>query len=76
MEQFLICKNPVCRFLLDLREGGKVLSRSEIALGECPECGHQWSSTCPFCLEPLDVSWRGKLPHCSKCLHKLQAQAA
>jgi hypothetical protein len=76
MVQFLICKNPACRFLLNLGEGGRVLSPPELSLGKCPECGHPWSSTCSYCLEPLEIRWLEKLPHCSKCRHKLRAQAA
>jgi hypothetical protein len=76
MESFLICENPRCHMVLDLRENGNVLPRSEIVVNECPECGSRWSSICPFCSKPLEVDWRGGLPHCSSCRQKLQAEVA
>jgi hypothetical protein len=76
MDHFLICENPKCRFVLDLHEGRNVVSRSDILLSECPECGRPWSNHCPFCIQPLGVAWRGELPHCSNCRRKLQAEAA
>ena len=74
MENFLICENAKCRFVIDLREGGSLLSRSQIVLNECPECGHAWSTICPFCSHPLEVELPGGLPHCSHCNRKLQAE--
>src|SRR5947209_3611195 len=53
MEYFLICTNPTCRFIVNLREGAQVLERSKLVLDECPECGHPWSSYCPFCARRL-----------------------
>jgi transcription elongation factor Elf1 len=76
MESFLICENPRCRMVLDLRENGHVLPRSEIVVHECPECGSPWSSTCPFCTKPLEVDWPDGLPHCSDCRQKFQAEVA
>jgi hypothetical protein len=74
MENFLICENSKCRFVVDLREGGSVLSRSQIVLNECPECGQPWSTVCPFCSQALDVGLLGGLPHCSHCHRKLHAE--
>jgi|HubBroStandDraft_1064217.scaffolds.fasta_scaffold926812_1 transcription elongation factor Elf1 len=67
MEHFLICTNAKCRFLVNLREGAQVLERSKILIDECPECGHPWSSYCPFCGRPLENIERGNLSHCSHC---------
>jgi len=53
MECFLICTNAKCRMIVDLGEGGQVLERSKLVIDECPECGHPWSSQCPFCGCPL-----------------------
>jgi hypothetical protein len=75
MESFLICENPRCRMVLDLRENGHVLPRSEIIVNECPECSSPWSSACPFCNKPLEVDWRDGRPSCSGCRQKLQAKA-
>jgi hypothetical protein len=74
MESFLICENPTCHMVLDLRENGHVLPRSEIILNECPECGNGWSSKCPFCSKRLEVELRGGIPHCLRCSRKLQAR--
>ena len=73
-EDFLICESPKCRFVIDLREGGSLLSRSQILLNECPECGQSWSTACPFCSRPLEVALLGGLPHCSHCQRKLHAE--
>ncbi len=67
MEYFLICANPKCRYLINLREGAQVLERSKLVLDECPECGHPWSSYCPFCGRPLEAIRQGNLSHCLHC---------
>jgi hypothetical protein len=72
MEHFLICENTACLFIIDLKQGGRLMSRSELVISQCPECGHRWSPSCPFCMQPLDITWNEKLPHCSRCLRKLQ----
>lgn len=76
MESFLICTNPKCRYLVDLQESGQPLERSKLILDECPECGHQWSSACPFCRQPLTTKLRN-IPHrCSRCGQALLAETA
>jgi hypothetical protein len=75
MGSFLICENPSCHMVLDLRENGNVLPRSEI-INACPECGSSWSNTCPFCSQPLEVAWQDSLPHCLSCRQKLRARVA
>jgi hypothetical protein len=74
MESFLICSNSKCRYLINLREGAQVLERSKLVLDECPECGHPWSSYCLFCRRPLDVNWKGDIPHCKHCGGELKAR--
>jgi hypothetical protein len=76
MEHFLICGNPSCRFVLDLQELRKPLRGSQWLLKECPECGAQWSATCPFCSEPLSVMWRGHHALCAHCQRRFHAPAA
>jgi hypothetical protein len=76
MQSFLICENPSCHMVLDLRENGRVIPPSELIIGECPECGGRWSPACPFCGKPLEVAWRSGLPHCQNCHKKLHAKAA
>jgi hypothetical protein len=75
LEYFLICTNPACRFIVDLREGAQVLERSKLVIDECPECGNPWSSYCPFCDRPLEVVQRGNLSFCSRCSRSLHAEA-
>jgi hypothetical protein len=76
MENYLLCSNPSCRFVLDLQELPKS-SRPPVGfLEECPECGSQWASTCPFCLQPLSIVWHGHVAHCAGCHRKFHAQAA
>ena len=72
-DRFLICENSRCRFVLDLFAEGKMLSRRSLHLSNCPECGATWSLQCPFCSHTLEVTWIEELPHCGRCLQKLQA---
>lgn len=74
MSRFLICRNPGCRFLVDLRDSGSALSPSRVVIHECPDCGHPWQTSCPFCLQPLDVTWHRDLPHCARCHRRLRAE--
>jgi hypothetical protein len=74
LEEFLICKNQSCRFLVSLREDNKLLSRAELILSACPECNHEWSERCPFCLEILAVAWQSKTPSCAHCLRPLKPE--
>jgi hypothetical protein len=41
VEHFLICKNPKCRFIVNLRESGQEVHRSELIVHQCPECDHE-----------------------------------
>jgi predicted amidophosphoribosyltransferase len=75
MEYFLICTNTKCRFIVNLREGAQVLERSKLVIDECPECGHPWSSCCPFCGRPLEAIRRGNLSHCLHCGRELRPDA-
>lgn len=76
MAHFLTCKNPCCRFVLDVHLLAKESHSPRILLAKCPECGTGWSDACPFCGHTLSLSWHGKLPHCAHCRHKLRAEAA
>jgi len=72
IESFLICINPKCHMVIDLRESGTVLPRSELMLNECPECGSGWSSCCPFCNTRLSVSWLAGTMRCSSCHRRIK----
>jgi hypothetical protein len=67
VEEFLICENQKCRYLISLREGNKLLGRAELILSVCPECDHEWSGRCPFCAQALEVIWQSEVPRCSHC---------
>src|SRR6266849_90949 len=71
MESFLICSNPKCRYLVDLREGTQVLDRASLIIEECPECSYPWSNSCPFCGRRLNATRRGNISHCVHCKEKL-----
>jgi primosomal protein N' len=49
---------------------------AESLFHECPECGSQWSATCPFCAEPLRVMWRGHHAVCAYCHRQFHTPAA
>ena len=74
MEKILVCSNSRCRFVLDLRECDRVLRRSDLPIKECPECGSEWSSTCPFCARVLSLAWPHALPHCANCQRVLRPE--
>jgi hypothetical protein len=76
MENLFICENPECRFVIDFQPCNGSTRHSAPIIPECPECGHDWSNCCPFCLHPLDVLWRGNLPHCSNCVRVLGPEFA
>jgi hypothetical protein len=76
MGRFLICTNPQCRYLVKLQTGTQVLKRSEIILDECPECGHPWTSSCPFCGRSLKCDLE-QIPHrCEHCAQSLRPQTS
>src|ERR1700681_2648743 len=75
LEEFLICTNRNCRFLVSLREGNKLLRREDLILSACPECTNEWSGRCPFCVQTLEVIWQSKVPCCSHCHRPLRAEA-
>jgi transcription elongation factor Elf1 len=75
MDSFLICTNPSCRFVVNLREGAQVLHRSELIIEECPECGHPWSSHCPFCGLPLEAIRGDDFSRCSNCNREFRPDA-
>src|ERR1700676_954582 len=75
LEEFLICKNCKCRFLVSLREDNKLLPGEELFLSVCPECNHEWSGRCPFCDQTLEVIWQTKVPCCLHCNRPLRPEA-
>ncbi len=74
LEKMLICKNPACRYVLDLGESTKGASYSSKALKECPECGRSWLNRCPLCSEVLGITWKHHHAHCAACHQALRPE--
>jgi hypothetical protein len=75
MERFLICSNAKCRFVLDRRINGKSLDGAHLILKKCPDCGGDWSSTCPSCAQPLAMKLVAGLRQSACCGRKPKAAA-
>jgi predicted amidophosphoribosyltransferase len=73
MNSFLICENAQCRFLLDRRLNGRSLDGVRKIVKNCPDCGADWSSTCPTCGQALAVRMTGGLPHAVCCEQRTQS---
>jgi len=76
MNHYLVCDNPSCRFVLDVRVDGKRLGYGRSILSKCPQCGGNWSPNGPMPRRALGERWMDRLPHCSCCSGKLNAKAA
>jgi hypothetical protein len=74
MKHFVICQNPGCRFVLDLRINGKSLDSPQ-PVKKCPACGANWSSICPSCDQALIMKLIDGLPYPACCGQKLRAKA-
>ena len=72
MNQFLICENAKCRFLLDRRLNGRSMDGVRTIVKNCPDCGGGWSSTCPTCGQALAVKVTGGQAHPVCCEHRPQ----
>jgi hypothetical protein len=75
MNHFLICENQRCRFILDRRVNGESLDGVRKILRQCPTCGSDWSSSCPFCDEALTINFVDRLPHTACCGRRLRVEA-
>jgi hypothetical protein len=76
MNHYLVCGNPSCRFVLDMRVDGKRVASRRFIFSKCPDCGGDWSADGPFPRHALGAQWINKLPPCSCCSGKLNARAA
>ena len=76
MENYLVCGNPSCRMVLDLQEVRRPQQVAKSLFSECPECGSQWSATCPHCKQALSVIWHGYHAVCGHCHRRFHAPAA
>jgi hypothetical protein len=75
MENLWICENSMCRYVIDLREVSNDLRRAQLLISACPECGHNWASTCPFCSHSLKVVWRDEHHKCFYCNRILRPES-
>lgn len=39
----------------------QVVQLSDLIISQCPACGHEWSSQCPFCLQALESASQARL---------------
>jgi hypothetical protein len=74
MNHFLVCENPGCRFILDRRVNGESLDGVRKIVKQCPECGGDWSSVCPFCEKQLAVRFVNERPISVCCGRKLRPE--
>jgi hypothetical protein len=75
MDNYLICANPSCRFVLDRRLNGRSPARPQPILKKCPACRSGWSFTCPFCSQALAIKFVHGLVHSACCGRRLRVQA-
>jgi len=73
-EQFLLCIDPKCRYIVDLRAETTEITGPPDLQRKCPKCGHLLSGRCPSCFQQLDIVWRDNLPLCSCCNQTLQPE--
>lgn len=67
MNILVVCKNAMCRFMLDAGSQHDGF-RPELPLTHCPECGSGWSTRCPHCNALLEATLRDGLPPvCASC---------
>jgi hypothetical protein len=76
MNHYLVCENPTCRFVLDLRLNGNGTGIRRLGLSKCPQCSGNWSAGGPVSRRALGARWAGKLPHCPCCRERVQVRAA
>jgi hypothetical protein len=64
---FVMCQNPACCLILDLRQARHSIRRSTLLTKGCPECGHPWAERCPVCLQSLSAVRKGRYWRCRSC---------
>ena len=74
MENFLICDNRECRFILDQRLNGESVDGGLRILRKCPECGSTLSSKCSVCSKELAVKFVAGVPRSQCCGQRLPAE--
>jgi len=75
MQHFMVCENPKCRFILDRRLNGTSTDGVLRVLRKCPDCGHAWSSNCPFCSQSLEMKFVAGTPRTVCCGQPLRPEA-
>jgi hypothetical protein len=75
MKSVLVCQNPRCRTVTDLGKDYTIFDLSVIGIKQCPECGGDWGTSCPYCDTTLTVIARpGNTPTCSSCRRTIRPE--
>jgi hypothetical protein len=76
MKSVLVCQNPDCRTVIDLGKDYTIFDLSAIGIKQCPECGGDWGTSCPYCDTPLAVIARpSNTPSCSSCRRTIRPES-
>jgi hypothetical protein len=76
MKSVLVCQNPGCRSVIDLGTDYTKSDLSTIGLKQCPECGGDWGTSCPFCDVRLAmIAPPNKTPACSSCHRTIRPES-
>jgi hypothetical protein len=67
MNHYLVCRNPECGFVFDIRINGRANGNGSLLLESCPHCGSEWISSRPVSGQALGLDRLRKLPPCSCC---------
>jgi hypothetical protein len=62
MNNYLVCSNPKCRFVLDVRLHGSKANHRRLSPASCYLCGAKWSSSHPMSLSAVRAHASVKLP--------------
>ena len=66
---FLMCQNPACCLILDLRQARHSIRHSALLAKGCPDCGQPWAARCTVCSHTLSVVRAGRFWRCRSCQH-------
>jgi hypothetical protein len=62
MNNYLICGDPRCRFILDVPLHGSKANRRRLSPPSCFSCGGKWTSPHPLPMSAVRAHWSAKLP--------------
>jgi len=73
MNHYLVCSNPTCHFVLDVRLHGTRSANQSFLPAHCPHCNSAWSSKRPL---PFRALGGHRVPRCHCCNTTAQTIAA